>query len=74
LPLGFDFVQGLAPHPAAKSDVLISRKIFLVDFLNSLIWTFLNSRLNSHWLFRGGGLALLKSDEIKSDQIYLKSD
>ena len=28
-------------------------------FLNSLMWNFLNSRLNSHWLFRGGWLALL---------------
>ena len=35
----------------------------LVDFLNSLIWSYLNSRLNSHWLFRGGGLALLPTTQ-----------
>ena len=34
------------------------------SFLNSLMWSFLNSRLNSHWLFRGGGLALLPTTKV----------
>ena len=35
----------------------------MADVLNSLMQSFLNSRLNSHWLFSRGGLALLPTTQ-----------